>query len=62
LASKRRYRFSTVPSESGKAFRLEKLTDGETVEVYHVTIDGDWASCDRRGFMKHRHCASMRTA
>ncbi len=50
------YRVWPEASESGRAFRLEKLADGETVEVYHVGIDGDWTTCDCRGFLHHRRC------
>ncbi len=50
------YRVWPEASESGRAFRLEKLADGETVEVYHVGIDGDRTTCDCRGFLHHRRC------
>jgi hypothetical protein len=50
-----RYHLTAVPSDFGRAFRLEKLSsDGEG--DYHVLLHGPETSCECLGFLRHGHC------
>jgi hypothetical protein len=44
-----------LPSEWGKAVRLEKFpADGG--ETYDVVLDGEQSSCECNGFLRWSHC------
>ena len=53
------YHLAEIPSDFGRGFSLEKMTDGNplTCETpYAVCIDGTRSTCECKGFLRWRHC------
>src|SRR5262245_39920716 len=48
------YYVHPVPSEWGKAFKVEKLADN--AEVYHVMLDGAQSTCECKGYLRWNRC------
>jgi hypothetical protein len=51
------YRLTALPSDFGRAYRLEKSDQGDgQPECYDVLIDGERSSCECKGFLRWGHC------
>src|SRR4051812_30288856 len=55
------YLVTPIPSDFGRAFRLEKLVHFGEASTYDVLLDGERSTCECRGFMHHRHCKHVDT-
>jgi len=51
------YAVTPLASDFGRAFRLEKGTEGGTGQTYHTNLDLDTGrhSCECNGFLHHGH-------
>jgi hypothetical protein len=54
------YRLQDIGADRGRGFRLEKADkgDGETA-CYDVNLDGQFSSCECKGFLRHNHCKHL---
>jgi hypothetical protein len=51
------YRMVPLPSDFGRAVRLEKADKGDgQSETYDVLLDGERSTCECKGFLRHSHC------
>jgi hypothetical protein len=53
------YYLTPLPSDFGRAFRLEKFST-QGVETYHVLLNGGHSTCECKGFLKHGMCKDGR--
>ena len=50
------YFLTPMPSDFGRAFKVEKIGLQVNDPPYHVNIDADKRTCECKGFLRHGHC------
>ncbi len=51
------YRLETLLADAGRGFHLVKAERGDgSAEAYDVRLDGQFSSCECKGFLRWNHC------
>jgi hypothetical protein len=54
------YRLETLAADRGRGFRLSKADCGNgPAEVYNCLLDGQFSSCECKGFLNWNHCKHL---